>query len=72
MYPSLPRPSDDRYPCGCEGMRWMMDNNKVFEKENGRWVLAWIELDKHDKGTNIERFGVRFDNCLFCGKKIKG
>lgn len=60
------------YPCDCEDMMWMVDNNKVFKKENDRWVLHWIELDKHDKGTNIETFGVRFNNCLFCGKKIKG
>ena len=61
------------YPCDCLDMKWMIDNNKVFERHgSGKWVLSWIELDKHDKGTNIERFGVRFDNCLFCGKKIKG
>ncbi len=60
------------YPCECEDMMWMVDNNKVFKKENDRWVLRWTELDKHDKGTNIETFGVRFSNCLFCGKKIKG
>ena len=60
------------YPCDCEDMKWMVDNNKVFVKEKNIWVLSWIELDKTDKGTNIEKFGVKFDFCLFCGKKIEG
>ena len=62
MYPSLPAGSKENfknYPCECEDMRWMIDNNRVFKRHvNGKWVLSWIELDKHDKGTNIERFGV--------------
>jgi len=60
------------YPCDCSDMRYMMDRNDVFRKENGHWILAWIELDKTDKGTNIERFGMKFEYCIFCGKKIKG
>jgi hypothetical protein len=49
----------------------MVDHNKVFVEENGTWVLAWIELDKTEKGdTNIERFGIRIRYCNFCGKKI--
>ena len=58
------------YPCVCEEMKWMVDNNRVFKKENGGWMLTWIELDRDVKGTNIENFGVRFKYCLFCGKKI--
>lgn len=59
------------YPCDCKDMRWMVDHNKVFVEENGTWVLAWIELDKTEKGdTNIERFGIRIRYCNFCGKKI--
>ncbi len=58
------------YPCWCPDMRWMVDNNEVFVEENGRWVLKWVELDKTDKGTNIETFGVKFNHCLFCGKRI--
>lgn len=51
-------------------MKWMVDNNKVFKKENGSWMLIWIELDRNGKTINIENFGVRFEYCLFCGKKI--
>jgi len=51
-------------------MEWMVDNNKVFKKEDGEWVLVWIELDRSSQGTNIEKFGVRFSHCLFCGNKI--
>jgi len=58
------------YPCDCEDMQWMVDNNDVFRYEADRWLLAWIELDKTDKGTNIEKFGVKFDYCMFCGKRI--
>lgn len=59
-----------KYPCQCEEMKWMVDNNKVFKKENGSWMLTWMELDRDGKTVNIENFGVRFKNCLFCGKKI--
>jgi len=58
------------YPCDCEDMKWMMETNKVFRYEDGNWLLAWIELDKTNKGTNIEKFGVKFDYCIFCGKRI--
>lgn len=58
------------YPCVCEEMKWMVDNNRVFKKENGSWMLTWMELDRDGKTINIENFGVRFKNCLFCGKKI--
>lgn len=57
------------YPCNCEEMEWMMDNNEVFKNES-KWMLTWTELDRDGKDTNIERFGVRFKYCLFCGKKI--
>jgi hypothetical protein len=58
------------YPCDCVDMKWMMDNNNVFRKESHNWILAWTELDSTDKGTNIEKFGVKFNYCLFCGKRI--
>lgn len=58
------------YPCDCEGMKWLVDNYDVVQYLDGKWVLAWIELDKTKKGTNIERFGVKFTHCLFCGKRI--
>lgn len=58
------------YPCDCEDMRWMVDNNKVFKKEDGMWFLSWMELSGAGKDMHIERFGVKFDYCLFCGKKI--
>jgi len=51
-------------------MKWMIDNNKVFKKDDGNWMLTWMELDRDSKKTNIENFGVRFKHCLFCGKKI--
>ena len=51
-------------------MKWMVDHNKVFEEEDGEWMLVWIELDRSPQGTNIEKFGVRFSHCLFCGGKI--
>jgi len=58
------------YPCDCPGMKWMIDHNSVFRKEEGHWILVWMELDKTEKGTNIERFGMKFEYCIFCGKKI--
>ena len=64
--------NNNQYSCECADMRWMQDNNKVFKYEDGNWLLTWIELDKTDKGTNIENFGVKFDYCVFCGRKIKG
>jgi hypothetical protein len=60
------------YPCDCSAMKWMIDHNDVFRKEESHWIMAWMELDKTKKGTNIERFGVKFDYCIFCGKKIEG
>lgn len=59
------------YPCDCPGMKWMMDNNYVFKYQDDKWILSWIELEKTKKGTNIQRFGTKFDYCMFCGKKIK-
>jgi len=50
----------------------MIDHNAVFIKEDDHWILSWMGLDKTNKGTNIERFGVKFHNCMFCGRKIKG
>lgn len=58
------------YPCECVDMVWMMQNNKVFTKQNGRWILTWTELDKDTKGINIEQFGVVIHHCMFCGNKI--
>jgi len=59
------------YPCDCEDMHWMVDHNKVFQNENGIWVLSWIELDKNKDGTvNIPIYGVKFNYCMFCGKGI--
>ena len=58
------------YPCNCKNMRWMVDHNRVFKKENGSWMLTWIELDRNGKNTNIENFGVKIKYCIFCGKKI--
>lgn len=70
MYPSLPGGRDIKYPCDCSGMKWMIEYNDVFKRESGNWILSWIELDKTDKGTNIEKFGIKFHYCLFCGKRI--
>jgi hypothetical protein len=61
-----------KYPCDCADMKWMINNNKVFKKEDGQWILSWIELDKTGAGIYIEKFGVRFDHCMFCGRKIEG
>lgn len=60
----------NNYPCQCNEMKWMIDNNKAFKKDGGNWMLTWMELDRDGKKTNIENFGVRFGYCLFCGKKI--
>ncbi len=59
------------YPCDCDEMVWMMGNYDLFGEQGGSWVVVWTELDKTDSGTNIERFGVRFSHCLFCGKALK-
>lgn len=58
------------YPCECVDMVWMMRHNKVFTKQDGRWMLTWKELDKDKKGINIEQFGVVIHHCMFCGNKI--
>lgn len=58
------------YPCGCKEMMWMMKNNRVFDKQGGRWFLTWTELDKDKKAINIEQFGVVIHHCMFCGSKI--
>lgn len=60
------------YPCDCPAMKWMVDTNNVFRKDGDNWILSWVELDRTKKGTNIERFGVKFEYCMFCGSKIKG
>jgi len=60
------------YPCNCDDMKWMVDNNKLVKKEGDHWVLTWIELDKTEKGINIENLGVKFHFCPFCSKDIKG
>jgi len=58
-------------PCDCKEMIWMTRSNKVFQKQENRWMLTWRELDKdNDKGINIEQFGVVIHYCMFCGKKI--
>lgn len=57
------------YPCECDEMKWMVDNNKVFKYKDNGWMLTWIELDKSKKGVNIEKFGVRINYCMFCGNK---
>lgn len=59
------------YPCKCKEMMWMVDNNKVFNRQDDRWLLTWIELDKTNSGVNVEQFGVVIYNCMFCGEKIK-
>ena len=59
------------YPCICDEMKWMIDHNEVFKIENNDWMLVWMELDRSsEKKTNIEKFGVRFSHCMFCGRKI--
>lgn len=58
-------------PCDCKEMMWMMKNNRVFRRLDGKWMLTWLELDKEvKKGVNIEQFGVVVHYCMFCGKKI--
>jgi hypothetical protein len=59
------------YPCNCENMVWMINNSDIFKFQDSAWVLHWIELDKGKDGTtSIERFGVRFQYCMFCGRSI--
>ena len=67
------------YPCDCQDMKfavnnWTTDKGLQFKFDDNinKWIMVWISLDRHEKGTNIERFGVKFDYCMFCGKKIKG
>jgi hypothetical protein len=61
-----------KYPCDCEDMRFIIDNYDKFQYQEGHWLDVWKNLDKTEKGTNIETFGVKFYYCEFCGKKIKG
>jgi len=59
------------YPCDCENSKFIMDNYDVIKDENNAWMLNWLELDKTNKGTNIQRLGIRVKYCMFCGKKLK-
>lgn len=58
------------YPCNCKEMVWMMNNNKVFSKQDDRWLLTWKELDKDKTMINVEQFGVTVYYCMFCGNRI--
>lgn len=60
------------YPCSCPDMKWLIDNYDIFQKQESDWVLSWIELDKNKKETYAQRFGIKFDYCIFCGERIKG
>jgi hypothetical protein len=52
-------------------MKWLVDNNKVFQQKEDRWLLTWIELDKEKSHTNVTPYGIAIYYCNFCGKKIK-
>ncbi len=58
------------YPCDCEDMKWMVDNNKVFQKENNKWLLVWKEIDRDAATTTINNYAVTINYCVFCGKRI--
>jgi len=71
------------YPCNCPTMKMIIETNtgsfefnnkkyKLLTREDNFWVLSWIQLDKVNKGINIEEFGIKLEYCPFCGKKIKG
>ena len=61
------------YPCDCSDMKYAIDHTNFIKKENSHWMFDWIDsLDKTKKGINIERFHMKFEYCMFCGKKIKG
>lgn len=62
--------TDLEYPCTCNDMKWVIDNNKLFEYVDPYWLITWIELDKDDKGTNVQRFGLKLNYCPFCGKSL--
>jgi hypothetical protein len=53
---------------------WSEDKGLQFKFDGviNRWVMMWVSLDKTNKGINIERFGVKFNYCMFCGKEVKG
>lgn len=59
------------YPCDCKNARWLIENYKVFQNQEGRWMLTWIELDKEKTYTNVTPYGITMNYCMFCGKKIK-
>lgn len=61
------------YPCDCLDMKYVINNTNLIKKEDGHWIFTWIDgLDKTSKGTNIERFGMKFEYCPWCNKKIEG
>lgn len=61
------------YPCDCPDVKWLVDNYKLFIKDNDTWVISWMEIDKESKPNMIiQTFGIKFNFCMFCGKKIKG
>jgi len=62
---------ENKYPCDCNDMIWMIHHEKVFKFEDGFWALSWMELDRTEKGeVNIGHFGVKIKHCPFCGKEL--
>ena len=59
------------YPCTCPEMEFIVDNYDIIKKENGAWMFNWLELDRTNEGTNIQRLGIRIKYCVFCGKELK-
>lgn len=58
------------YPCACDDMKWLVDNNDVFVHIDGHWLVKWTEFDRVGIKSNIQVLSIRMYYCVFCGKKL--
>ena len=61
---------NDKYPCNCKDMGFVIDNVDLIDNFDKYWIIKWKELDKTAKGINIENLAVRIYYCPFCGRKL--
>lgn len=59
------------YPCDCQDMKWVVDNHNKYSYMYNYWIDTWKEVDRNKRETVIETFGIKFNYCPFCGKKVR-
>jgi len=52
-------------------MKYIIENTELITSFKDHWVIVWKELDRTNKGVNIENLAVKINNCPFCGKELK-